>query len=435
MIERYARPAMTRVWTDANKFEKWLLVEKAAVRAWSQVGEIPADEAEKVQRATIDEARIAEYLVARHHDMTAFLQSVADSLGPESRFVHLGLTSSDVMDTATSLQLIEAADLLLEGLRALQAVLERRALEHRHTLMMGRTHGVHAEPMTFGLKLALWVDETRRNIGRLQEARRTVAVGKFSGPVGTHASVPPRVEELSCAELGLDVAPISNQIIQRDRHAQFVMTLALIGASLEKFATEIRSLQRTELLEAEEPFAPGQTGSSSMPHKRNPEKAERVVGLSRVLRGYVVTALDDVALWHERDISHSSAERIILPDSCGLLDYMIHIFTGIMDGLLVYPERMKRNMGLTQGLEFSARVLVALIETGLSRQDAYEIVQRNSMRAWQEQAPLKELLAADLEVRAQMSGDDLDSLFDYEYYVRYVDDAFARIGLLTPQPL
>jgi adenylosuccinate lyase len=432
MIERYARPAMTRVWSEASKFEKWLAVEKAAVRAWAEVGEVSAEDAERVQLATVNDAKVNEYLVTRHHDMTAFLQSVSDSLGPESRFVHLGLTSSDVMDTATSLQLMEAAELLLGALRGLEEVLVRRAREHKHTLMMGRTHGVHAEPMTFGLKLALWVDETRRNIARLQEARHVIAVGKLSGPVGTHASVPPRVEELTCVMLGLEVAPISNQVIQRDRHAQFVTTLAIVGASLEKFATEIRALQRTELLEVEEPFAAGQTGSSSMPHKRNPEKAERVCGLARVLRGYVVPALDDVALWHERDISHSSAERIILPDACGLLDYMLYIFTGIIDGLVVYPERMRRNMGLTQGLEFSQRVLLALIATGLSRQDAYAIVQRNSMRAWDESTPLKALLAADPEVNERLSPEAIEGLFDYGYYVRYVDDAFQRIGLNGP---
>ena len=421
---------MSRVWSERNKLATWLAVEKAASRAWAQVGEFPPADAERIASATVDEARVAEYLVETHHDVTAFLRSVADSLGPESRFVHYGLTSSDVIDTATSLQLTEAADLLLDGLRRLEAVLARRALEFKDTLMMGRTHGVHAEPMTFGLKLALWVDETRRNITRLTEARRVIAVGKISGPVGTHASVPPRVEELTCAALGLDVAPVSNQVLQRDRHAQFITTLAIIAASLEKFATEVRALQRTELLEAEEPFAAGQTGSSSMPHKRNPEKAERVAGLARVLRGYAVTALENVALWHERDISHSSAERIILPDACGLLDYALHLFIGIMDGLLVYPERMRENMELTRGLEFSAQALNALIEHGLSREAAYKIIQRHSMVAWRERAPFKELLAADPEVQALLPGSALDALFDYGYYVKHVDAAFVRLGLL-----
>jgi adenylosuccinate lyase len=421
---------MTRVWSERNKLDKWLAVEKAAVRAWAELGAIPAADAETIQSATVDEKRAAEYLVELHHDMTAFLKSVADSLGEESRFVHLGLTSSDVMDTATSLQLVEAADLLLDGLAKLERILARRAVELKDTLVMGRTHGVHAEPMTFGLKLALWVDEVRRSQSRLREARAMIAVGKISGPVGTHASVPPRVEELTCRALGLAVAPVSNQVIQRDRHAQFVCTLAIIAASLEKFATEVRSLQRTELLEAEEPFAAGQTGSSSMPHKRNPEKAERVAGLARVIRGYAVTALENVALWHERDISHSSAERIILPDACGLLDYSLHIFTQIMDGLLVYPERMRENMELTHGLGFSQRVLLALIEKGLSRQDAYTIVQRNSMRAWRERTSFHDLLAADPDVRQHLSPSELDELFDYGYYLRHIDAAFERLGLL-----
>jgi adenylosuccinate lyase len=430
VIERYARAAMTRVWSERNKLDKWLEVEKAACRAWAQTGEIPAEAAERIQAATVDEKRVAEYQVELHHDMTAFLRSVADSLGEESRFVHLGLTSSDVMDTATSLQLVEAAGMLLAGLAKLEAVLSRRALQLKDTLVMGRTHGVHAEPMTFGLKLALWVDEVRRSRTRLEQARDMIAVGKISGPVGTHASVPPRVEELTCAALNLGVAPVSNQVVQRDRHAQFVCTLAIIAASLEKFATEIRSLQRTELLEAEEPFAEGQTGSSSMPHKRNPEKAERVAGLARVLRGYAVTALENVALWHERDISHSSAERIILPDACGLLDYVLFLFTGVVEGMLVYPERMLENMEMTHGLGFSQRVLLALIEKGLSRQDAYKIVQRNSMQAWRERTSFHDLLAADPEVYDRLTAGELAELFDYAYYVRYVDSAFERLGLL-----
>ncbi|MHB8576733.1 MAG: adenylosuccinate lyase [Dehalococcoidia bacterium] len=431
MIERYSRPAMTRIWSDGNKFQQWLAVEKAACRAWAALGEIPADAVEKIDRATIDEEKIAEYLVEMHHDMTAFLRSVADGLGDESRFVHLGLTSSDVMDTATGLQMVASADILLNGLRRLEQALTRRAIEFKDTLIMGRSHGVHAEPMTFGLKLALWVDETRRNIVRMEEARRVIAVGKLSGPVGTHASVPPRVEEIACAELGLGVAPVSNQIVQRDRHAQFVLTLALAGASLEKFALEIRLLQQTELLEAEEPFAAGQTGSSSMPHKRNPEKVERIDGLARVLRGYAVTALENVALWHERDISHSSAERIILPDACGLLDYMLYLLIGIIDGLLVYPDRMRENMALTRGLEFSQRVLLALIDTGLSRQDAYKIVQRTSMRAWAERTSFRNLLLADPGVTDRLSRAEVDGLFDYDYYLRHVDSAFERLGLLA----
>ena len=431
MIPRYARPAMTRVWSDENKYQRWLDVEKAVVRAWAAHGDIPADDAAKIEaNARIDVAKIDEYQAITHHDVTAFLQSAADSLGPESRWVHLGLTSSDVWDTATSLQMVEAADLLLAGLEKLERVLARRAVEFKDTLMMGRTHGVHAEPTTFGLVLALWVDETRRNITRLREARATVAYGKISGPVGTHASAPPWIEERACAELGLACAPVSNQILQRDRHAHFVQTLALIAASLEKFALEVRHLQRTEVLEAEEPFVAGQTGSSSMPHKRNPEKAERVCGLARVIRGYAVPALEDVALWHERDISHSSAERVILPDGCGLLDYMIDLFTGIMDGLIVYPERMLENMRLTQGLEYSQRVLLALIGTGLTRQEAYKLVQRNAMAAWSTRQPFRGLLEADAEVAARLPAATLDELFDPSYYTRFVETAFQRLGLL-----
>jgi adenylosuccinate lyase len=430
MIERYTRPEMGRVWTERNKLEKWLAVEVAACEAWAERGVVPREDVEKIRRATFDEAKVAEYLRETHHDMTAFLRSVADSLGPESRWIHLGLTSSDVMDTATSLQLVEATELLERDVDALIAVLERRALEHKDTLMMGRTHGVHAEPTTFGLKLALWVDEMRRQRGRLQEAKRGIAVGQISGAVGTHATVPPEVEESACRRLGLEVAPVTNQVIQRDRHAHYVSTLALMAASLEKFATEIRHLQRTEVLEAEEPFAEGQTGSSAMPHKRNPEKCERITGLARVVRGHAVTALENVALWHERDISHSSTERIILPDACILLDYMLTLFTDIMRGLLVYPDHMMENIGRTQGLVFSQRVLLALISKGLTREDAYRLVQRNAMRAWRERVPLKDLLQADSDVMSHIEARELDSLFDYGYYTEHVDDVFRRIGLV-----
>ncbi len=429
MIERYALPDMTGVWSEKTKLEKWLQVELAVCEAWAEMGEIPAEDMERLRRASFDEKRVAEILVRTHHDMTAFTRAVSETLGEERRFIHLGLTSSDVMDTALSLQLLDAADLLLSDLDRLERTVSLRALEHRATLIMGRTHGVHAEPMTFGLKLALWVDEIRRGRRRLLDAREMVAVGKISGAVGTHATVPPQIEESVCARLGLAVAPVSNQVIQRDRHAQFVCALALIGASLEKFATEIRSLQRTEIREVEEPFAEGQTGSSAMPHKRNPEKAERVAGLARVLRGYAVTALENVALWNERDISHSSTERITLPDGCGLLHYMLVLFNGIMDGLLVYPERMRENIELTHGLGFSQRVLLALIEAGLTREDAYEVVQRNSMEAWRQRTPFRDLLAGDPEVTRMLSPQALDELFDYSYYTRYAGVAFERLGL------
>ena len=364
-----------------------------------------------------------------HHDFNAFLRSVADSLGEESRFVHLGLTSYDAEDTALSMRLVETAEILERDIAALEEVLAHRAVEFKDTICMGRSHGIHAEPTTFGLKLAGWVDEVRRAARRLAEAKADIAVGKISGPVGTHATVPPDLEDAVCRRLGLGVDAVSTQIVSRDRHAHFVTTLAVIGASLDRFATELRHLQRTELMETEEPFGEGQTGSSSMPHKRNPEKLERISGLARLFRGYTVTALENVALWHERDISHSSAERVILPDACIALDYMLDLFAMIMRGLLVYPDRMRENMDASYGLPFSQRVLLALIDTGLSRQDAYKIVQRNAMVCWQERRPFREILNADSDVTGRLEPKQLDELFDYAYYTRYVDDSFRRLDL------
>ncbi|MFN8584973.1 MAG: adenylosuccinate lyase [Dehalococcoidia bacterium] len=431
MIPRYSRPEMTAIWADDYKFHRWLDVEIAVVQAWADAGVVPAEDARLIaSNARIDIGNIDRYIAETHHDVTAFLRSVADSLGPESRWVHLGLTSSDVWDTATSLQLVAATDVLLAQLARLREVVARRAVEHKDTICVGRTHGVHAEPTTFGLKLAVWVAEIARHEERLRAARATVAVGQMSGPVGTHATVPPTVEEQACAHLGLAVAEVTTQIIQRDRHAHFLAVLAGAGASLEKFATEIRGLQRTEILEAEEPFEAGQTGSSSMPHKRNPELCERVCGLARTLRGYAVTGLENVALWHERDISHSGAERIILPDATGLLAYMLHIFTGVMDGLVVYPQRMRANLERTQGLVFSQKVLLALIETGLTREAAYKIVQRHSMTAWEQQTPLRGLLERDPEVTERLDAARLDAVFDYGAYLVHVDESFRRIGLL-----
>ena len=430
MIPRYSRPQMAALWSDEAKFRRWLDVEVAACEASAELGQVPPEAAAKIRRdANFDLDKINEYLAITHHDVTAFLRSVADSLGDESRYVHHGLTSSDVWDTATGLQLRDACDLLLKGVDALSAVLERQAKAHRATLCAGRTHGVHAEPMTFGLKLAVWVDEMRRNRKRLEDARTAIAVGALSGTVGTHATVPPRLEEMVCAKLGLAVEAASTQVIQRDRHAQFVTTLALIGASLEKFATEIRALQKTEVREVEEPFDEGQTGSSAMPHKRNPEKCERVTGLARVLRGYAVTALENVALWHERDISHSSTERIVFPDATLVLDYMLAMFTDIMDRLIVYPEHMRETLERSYGLVFSQRVLLSLIATGLSRQDAYAIVQRNAMASWKSHAPFIDLLLADNEVTSRMDERALRSLFDYGYYLENVEATFARLGL------
>jgi len=429
MIERYSRPQMKKVWSDKSKFDKWLKVEIAVCEAWADQGVIPKKAIPKIRKACCDLKRMDEILKETHHDVTAFLKSVSESLGDESRFIHLGLTSSDIVDTALALQMVEAADILAKDIAELSAVIKQRALEHKHTIMMGRTHGVHAEPITFGLKLAIWVDEMKRNAHRLDEARKTIAVGKISGAVGTHATVPPKVEKIACDRLGLGVAPVSSQIIQRDRHAQFVTTLAIIASSLEKFATEIRGLQRTEVLEAEEPFEPGQTGSSAMPHKRNPELCERICGLARLVRGYAVTAMENVALWHERDISHSSTERVILPDACLVLDYALSIFTYVMKGLQVYPERMKENLEITQGLIFSQRVMLTLIEKGLSREKAYRMVQRNAMKSWKERVSFLGLLLKDPDVSRHLTKSELKSIFDYRYFLRYTDEVFQRVGL------
>jgi len=420
---------MKRVWSDENKYDKWLLVELAVCEAWADDGVVPQADMEKLRAARYDIDRLNEVLKRTRHDMTAFLASVTEGLGPEGRWLHLGLTTSDVWDTATSLQLMDAADLLDKEVEGLLVVLKSKALEHKDTLMMGRTHGVHAEPITFGLKLALWWDEMRRNRKRLADARAVIAVGKISGPVGTHATVSPSIEARVCRRLGIDAAPVSNQVVQRDRHAQFVTTLALMAASLEKFATEIRGLQRTEIREVEEPFGEGQTGSSSMPHKRNPELTERVCGLARLLRGHAVTALENVALWGERDISHSSAERVILPDSCLALDYILDLFAGVMRGLRVYPEQMKQNMELNRGMLFSQRTLLSLIEKGQSRDEAYELVQRISARTWDEGGDFRKLVEADPEVGSRLSASELEGLFDYGYYVRFVDEVFDRVGL------
>ena len=429
MIERYSRPKMKAVWSDENKYQKWLRVELAVCEAWAQEAVIPQEAMSAIRRATLDHALMDRYFKETHHDVTAFLKAVGDSIGPEARWVHLGLTSSDVWDTATMLQMVEAADILIEDAQALRHVLAGKAHEHKDTLMMGRTHGVHAEPITFGLKLALWVDEMDRGIRRLEEARRTVAVGKISGAVGTHATVPPSIEVLTCRALGLEVDKVSSQIIQRDRHAHFVIALALVAASLEKFATEIRGLQRTEVHEVEEPFAAGQTGSSAMPHKRNPELTERVCGLARLIRGHAVTALENVALWHERDISHSSNERIILPDACLALDYILDLFTGVMKGLKVLPQQMLRNVELTRGLVFSQRAMLMLIEKGMSRDEAYKLMQRNAAKVWDEDKDFRELLRGDPAVTAHLKESDFKQLFDYGYYTRYVDESFRRMGL------
>jgi len=435
MIERYSRPEMKRVWSDENKYAKWLDVEIAVCDAWAERGVIPRQALAKIKLAKCNLKRMEEILQETRHDMTAFLGSVAESLGEESRFIHLGLTSSDVWDTATSLQLVEATDILVQDVKELIATVAQRAIEHKYTVTIGRTHGVHAEPTTFGLKLALWIEEMRRNLHRLSESKKAIAVGKISGAVGTYATVPPEVEQKACRKLGLDPAPISNQVLQRDRHAQFVTTLAIIAGSLEKFATEIRNLQKTEVREVEEPFGGGfvSTGSSAMPHKRNPELTERICGLARLVRGFAATSLENIALWHERDISHSSNERIIFPDACLTLDYILVLFISVMRRLQVYPHRMKQNLELTRGLVFSQRVMLALIDKGLKRQEAYEIVQRNAMKVWKSNRSFLTLLKSDAKVKDVIQAQELEAIFDYQQYLQHVDDIFLRLGLTKSQ--
>ena len=430
MIDRYSRPAMKQVWSDENKYLKWLAVELAACEAWTAEGVIPEEDMAKLRGAEYNHTRMMEIYETTRHDVTAFLTSITESLGPEGRWLHLGLTSSDMLDTGLDLQLIEAGALLQTELDRAVSALGEKAVQHKDTLAMGRTHGVHAEPTTMGFRLALWWDELQRQKERLTDALESVRVGMISGAVGTHATVPPSVEERVCRDLGLKVAKISNQVIQRDRYAHFMTTLALIAASLEKFATEIRALQRTEIHELEEPFGPGQTGSSSMPHKRNPELSERICGLARLIRGNAVTALENVALWGERDISHSSAERIILPDSCLALDYILSTFSRIIEGLRVFPERMIENIESSRGLVFSQRVLLALVDKGLVREDAYEIVQANATRCWEEGLDFRDLLRADRRIGEHLSPPELDELFDYGYYTRYIDETFVRLGLV-----
>ena len=430
MIDRYSRPAMKQVWSDENKYQKWLDVELAVVEAWAEQGVVPQDDMDRLRQAKYNHQRMMEIFETTRHDVTAFLTSITEQIGPEGRWLHLGMTSSDMLDTAQALQMVEAGNLLFQDLDEAIEVCAAQAVAYKDTIMMGRTHGVHAEPMTFGLKLALWWDELRRQRARLADAVENIRVGKISGAVGTHATISPEVEEVVCRRLGLEVAPVSNQVIQRDRYAHFVTTLALIAASLEKFATEIRGMQRTEVHELEEPFGSGQTGSSSMPHKRNPELAERICGLARLIRGHSVTALENVALWGERDISHSSAERIILPDSCLALDYILSIFTRIVRDLRVFPDRMWANVESSRGLVFSQRTLLALVDKGLAREDAYKIVQRNAMRSWDDNQDFRDLLKADPEAKASLSAEEMDEIFDYGYYTRYIDENFQRIGLL-----
>jgi adenylosuccinate lyase len=430
MIQRYTRPDMGAIWSDENKYRIWLEIEILACEAQAELGVIPKDAVAEIRsKASFNVERILEIEEVTKHDVIAFTTNVAEYVGPASRFIHLGMTSSDVLDTCLAVQLKQAGVLILEDLRTLQSILRRRALEFKNTVCIGRSHGIHAEPTTFGLKLALWHEECRRSIMRMEHALSTISVGMISGAVGTFEHLSPAVEEYVCEKLGLQPAPVSTQVIQRDRHAEYLTTLAIIGAFLEKIAVEVRHLQRTEVLEAEEYFSPGQKGSSAMPHKRNPIVSERICGLARLLRGNAMAAIENNALWHERDISHSSVERVICPDSTITIDYMLHLATGLVDRLVVYPENMQRNLELTSGLPYSQSVMLALVRKGITREDAYRMVQRNAMRTWEKRLPLRLTLAEDDELMAQISGDELDAIFDPNRMLKNVDTIFHRCGL------
>jgi len=421
---------MGKIWEDENKYRIWLEIELLACEQQAALGVIPKEAVPTIRKkASFNVQRILEIEEEVKHDVIAFLTNVGEYVGSESRFIHLGMTSSDVLDTALAVQMKQSAELLLKDLEELKAVLARRAKEHKLTVMVGRTHGIHAEPVTLGLKFALWYAETLRNIDRLRNAAKTISVGQISGAVGTYAYIDPSVERYVCEKLDLQAAPISTQVLQRDRHAEFMSTLAVIGSSLEKFATEIRHLQKTEVLEAEEYFSKGQKGSSAMPHKRNPITCERIAGLSRVVRGNAVAAMENVALWHERDITHSSVERVIVPDSCILLDYMLDQFTKVVDKLIVYPENMRKNIDKTHGLVFSQSVLLALTKKGMKREDAYRIVQSHAMNVWQDGKSFRTVLEADPEVKKFLNGKELDDAFDGTKSVKHVDYVFERLGL------
>lgn len=428
MISRYTRPRMGRLWTLESKYEKWLEVELAVCEAWAEKGRIPQAALKEIkQKAGFDTARIDEIEASVKHDVIAFLTSVAEKVGPASRHIHMGLTSSDVVDTALALQMREASDIIIKNVKDLLAVLRKQAIAHKNTVCMGRSHGVHAEPMTLGLKFALWHEDMRRNLERLRDARQVISTGKLSGAIGTFSNIPPEIEESVCRRLGLKPEPVATQVIQRDRHAQYLLALALAAAGIEKIAVEIRHLQRTEVLEAEEPFAKGQKGSSAMPHKRNPIGAENLSGLARVVRSNAIAALEDIALWHERDISHSSVERVIIPDSSILVDYMLARLTDILGGLLVYPERMKANMERSHGLYNSQRVLLALTQKGMSREDAYRLVQKNAMKSWKKGESFLKLLLADKKVTRLLGRAGLKGLFTMEPYLENVDYIFGRV--------
>ncbi|RLQ90662.1 adenylosuccinate lyase [Falsibacillus albus] len=431
MIERYTRPEMGAIWTEENRFNAWLEVEILACEAWAELGEIPKEDVQKIrENASFNIDRIKEIEEQTRHDVVAFTRAVSETLGEERKWVHYGLTSTDVVDTALSYLIKQANVILLNDLERFVEVLKNKAIEHKYTVMMGRTHGVHAEPTTFGLKLALWYEEMKRNVERFKQAAEGIEFGKMSGAVGTYANINPFVEEYVCKKLGLQPAPVSTQTLQRDRHAHYMSTLALIATSIEKFSVEVRGLQKSETREVEEFFAKGQKGSSAMPHKRNPIGSENMTGMARVIRGYMMTAYENVPLWHERDISHSSAERVILPDATIALNYMLNRFSNIVKNLTVFPENMKRNMDRTLGLIYSQRVLLALIDKGMSREEAYDTVQPKAMEAWEAQVPFRQLIEKDDVVTSKLTPAEIDDCFDYNYHLQHVDTIFDRVGLI-----
>jgi adenylosuccinate lyase len=428
MIPRYTRQEMGRIWTEENKFKKWLEIEVLACEAWAELGEIPPDALKEIkERARFDIGRIGELEKVLKHDVVAFLTAVGENVGKASRYIHFGLTSSDILDTSLALLLKEASELIIEDIRKFLSVIKDKALKYKDTVMIGRSHGIHAEPITFGLKMALWFDEMHRNLKRMERAKEAISYGKISGAVGTFANVPPYVEEYVCRKCGLKPARVSTQIVQRDHHAEFFTTLAVIASSLEKFAVEIRHLQRTEVLEAEEFFTKGQKGSSAMPHKRNPILSENLCGLARMVRANSLAALENVALWHERDISHSSVERVIGPDSTILMDYMLYRLTNIIENLLVYPENMARNLESTKGLIFSESLMLELTKRGLSREDAYAMVQRNAMKVWEEGTDFKQEVLKDRDITKALSREEIEECFDLKGHLGHVNEIFKRV--------
>lgn len=430
MIERYTRPEMGAIWTEENKYNAWLEVEILACEAWAEIGDIPKEDVVALRKnASFNVDRILEIEQETRHDVVAFTRAVSETLGEERKWVHYGLTSTDVVDTALSYLIKQANVIIRKDILNFIEILENKAKEHKYTVMMGRTHGVHAEPTTFGLKLALWTEEMKRNLERFEAAAKVIETGKMSGAVGTYANIDPFVEKYVCENLGLAASPISTQTLQRDRHAQYMSTLALIATSIEKFATEIRGLQKSETREVEEFFAKGQKGSSAMPHKRNPIGSENMTGLARLIRGYMMTAYENVSLWHERDISHSSAERVILPDATIALNYMLNRFSNIVKNLTVFPENMKRNMDSTLGLIYSQRVLLALIDKGLAREEAYDTVQPLAMKAWESQTAFRTFVDAEEKITSLLTKEELDDCFDYNYHIQHVDMIFERLGL------